>query len=235
MIKRKLCLALSIANLCSVNSHASSLQELFNDINNTVIFENGIISCNNEILDSNDYFSEINEQDTTFINVNDLPIDDNGVMEVLPNIEGSDNISLQNLGNTNQVSNSITFYGDNTQYNGTFYLYPTIDDINFATAKSIIKKINIPSNNKNRKITINIPSDSCWYAYIDIPNNLSVKFMNDLHIIPNNNKNIRLAIQQDKECQNIFNQYKITSEKYNKLKGINNTYFSCVNNNTNKL
>ena len=59
--------------------------------------------------------------------------------------------------------------------------------------------------------------------------------MNDLHIIPNNNKNIRLAIQQDKECQNIFNQYKITSEKYNKLKGINNTYFSCVNNNTNKL
>lgn len=225
MIKRKLCLALSIINLFGINSYASSLQELFNDSNNKVVFENGIISCNNKSLDSDDYVSEINEQDshTTFININDVPIDDNGVMEVLPNIEGSDNISLQNLGNTNQILKSITFYGDNTQYNGIFYLYPTIDDINFATAKSIIKKINIPSNNKNRKITISIPSDSCWYAYIDIPNNLSVKFMNDSHIIPNNNQNIRLAIQQDKEYKNIFSQYKITSEKYNKLKGINNT------------
>ena len=58
MVKRRLCytLALSIANLCGINSYASSLQELFNDSNNTVIFENGIISCNNETIDSNDYF-----------------------------------------------------------------------------------------------------------------------------------------------------------------------------------
>ena len=48
-----------------------SLQELLNNPDNTVIFNNNTISCNNKILDEDDY---IHENNTIYIDMNTLPI-----------------------------------------------------------------------------------------------------------------------------------------------------------------
>ena len=63
---------LSITSLGSINNiYASTLQELFKNSNNKVVFENGVISCNDKTLDEDDY---IHENNTTFIDINTLPI-----------------------------------------------------------------------------------------------------------------------------------------------------------------
>ncbi len=66
---------LSITSFGSINNiYASTLQELFNNSNNTVVFENGNISCNNRILDEDEY---VHENNTTYIDTNTLSIQSN--------------------------------------------------------------------------------------------------------------------------------------------------------------
>jgi hypothetical protein len=139
------------------------------------MFNSGTISCNNNVLNQDDYIAQNN---TSYISTSILPI-------IKANMTGSSNISFQDLGNTNNVSNSITFSGNNTSYSGILYLHPAIDTINFKTIPSIIRNINIPNsviNTQNntvstptqtRRITINLPDDS-GYDRIEMSDNLNI-------------------------------------------------------------
>lgn len=145
------------------NTYKSQLQELFANQNNTLLFNNGFISCNNQILDTDDY-TQVEDNDssnTIYINTNTLPVSSNsgGIFtNIAASMKGSNNISLQDFDNTNIVPNSITFSGDNSQYYGTLYLHPNIDTITFNTNNSIINRLNIPSiNNQIRDITVVYP------------------------------------------------------------------------------
>ena len=146
-------------------------------------------------------------------------------INILANIEGSNNISLQDFGNTNNVPNSITFHGDNTQYDGIFYLHPDINTITFETENSLIKRLNIPSiNNQIRDITINIPSN--LYASImnivKVPDNLSIKFYRNrtTQPLPNQQKlqNLIKHCSECSMCKDLVDSHKITSKSYEKYK-----------------
>lgn len=208
-------LILSITGLGSIdNIYASALYELLDSQNNTVVFENNVISCKNNILDTDDCTISNHNSNTIFININNLPIDTNTGVSVFANMAGSTNISLQDFDNTNDVPNIITFYGNNTKYSGTLYLHPAIDKISFRTNDSIIKKLNIPSNNnKTRNITMNIPND-IYASIINIPYNLSIKFYKNSKQIFPDPETLQKLKDIHPEYQYILKKYKITSKSY---------------------
>ncbi|MBR1944342.1 MAG: hypothetical protein IJ848_02610 [Alphaproteobacteria bacterium] len=216
MIKKVLYCIAVLSAITIGNINASSLIDVLNNPNNTVMFNSGTISCNNNVLNQDDYIAQNN---TSYINTSVLPI-------IKANMTGSSNISFQDLGNTNNVPNSITFSGNNTSYSGILYLHPAIDTINFKTIQSIIRNINIPNsviniqNNtvstptQKRRITINLPGDS-GYDRIEMPSNLN--------IICNPNSSYDVSAEQFAKI--LTNYYNIISKEYkiyiNKTEAIN--------------
>lgn len=208
-------LILSITVLGNIdNSCASALCELLDSQNNTVVFKNNVISCKNNILDTDDYTIFNHNSNTIFINIHNLPTDGNTSINVFANMAGSTNISLQDFYNTNDIPNIIIFYGNNTKYSGTLYLHPAIDKISFRANNSIIKKLNIPSNNnKIRNITMNIPND-VYASIIKAPYNLSIKFYQNSKKIFPDHEILKKLKDTYPEYQDILNEYKITSKSY---------------------
>lgn len=212
---------LSIASLEAINCNASQLKDLLDNKTNTVVFNDGTVSCNEDTLDMQKSHVSINN--TTLINTNELPTNNNRI-QVSASIAGSTNISLQNFGNANNLPKSIIFHGNNSQFNGALYLYPEIDTISFSTQDSIIKNLNIPSNSdQNRKITMNVPND--FYAScVDVPKNLSITFykiadnnnldQTSLETIVPNPEALQKLKEEHPEYSEILNSYKITSKPY---------------------
>ena len=94
------------------------------------------------LFDKNTFFIDMS---TLHISTNTVKLGSNNIPSILASIKGNCNISLQYLPSNNRILNSISFSGNNSNYNGTLYLPSEINNITFTNKKSVISNIGIPS------------------------------------------------------------------------------------------
>ena len=137
---------------------------------------------------------------------------------ILANLQGDNNISLQQYDNNIPVPRAIKFKGNNSQFNGRFLLHPSIDTIIFTKKDAIIKNLNIPveSNSITRNITIKLPKYSV-YEYIKVPNNLFITFNKKQVTITSKMIETWSKISEQVYYDLVNNDYSITSDKYHPI------------------
>ena len=138
---------------------------------------------------------------------------------VLASITGNNNVSLQNWSNSN-VPTSITFSGNNTEYNGTLYLHPSINTITFANKKSIIKNINFPQpdDESRKEVHLTFKDSTNDIKTLTISDNLTCNIQGNINLNTLNLNNTNAVKLFNSSNINLGNGsgaiVNISSEKY---------------------
>ena len=139
---------------------------------------------------------------------------------VLASIAGNNNLSLQNWTADSTIPTSITFSGNNTEYNGTLYLHPSINTITFANKKSIIKNINFPQpdDESRKEVHLTFKDSTNDIKTLTISDNLTCNIQGNINLNTLNLNNTNALKLSNSSNINLGNTegaiVNISSEKY---------------------